>query len=87
MLTHTMQKKYAPTKKSEKIRPALDYIAKNNNTDIKNDDLARITGLSTVYFRKLFTEVMGISPIAYINDIKIKKPRKCLKVIMAVLLI
>ncbi len=79
MLTYTMSKKYAPTKKSEKIRPALDYIAKNYNTDIKNDDLARLTGLSTVYFRKLFTEVIGISPIAYINELKIKKAKEMLK--------
>lgn len=32
-----------------------------------------------MYFRKLFTEVMGISPIAYINDIKIKKAKEMLK--------
>lgn len=79
MLTQSASKRYLPTEKIEKIRPALDYIAKNYNTNIKNDDLARLTGLSTVYFRKLFTEVLGTSPISYISELRIKKAKEMLK--------
>ena len=79
LLTQTTSKKYLPTEKIEKIRPALDYIAKNYNTNIKNEDLARLTGLSTVYFRKLFTEILGTSPISYINELRIKKAKEMLK--------
>lgn len=79
MLTQTMSKKYLPAEKLNKISPALDYIAKNYNTDIKNDDLARLTGISTVYFRKLFTEVVGTSPITYIHELRIKKAKEMLK--------
>ena len=79
MITQTISKKYFPIEKRSKINPALDYIAKNYSTDIKNDDLAGLTGLSTVYFRKLFAEVLGISPIAYVQEVRIKKAKEMLK--------
>jgi len=79
MLTQTTPKKYLPTEKISKISPALDYIAKNYNTDIKNDYLAYLTGLSTVYFRKLFTDIVGTSPISYIHELRIKKAKEMLK--------
>lgn len=79
MLTQTMSKKYLPAYKTNKISPALEYIAKNYNTNIKNDVLANLCNLSTVYFRKLFTEIMGISPISYVNELRIKKAKEMLK--------
>ncbi len=79
MLTQTMSKKYLPAYKINKINPALEYIAKNYNTNIKNDVLANLCNLSTVYFRKLFTEIMGISPISYVNELRIKKAKEMLK--------
>ena len=79
MLTQTMPEKYLPTEKRNKINPALDYIAKNYNRNIKNDDLARISGVSTVYFRKLFTDIVGTSPINSIHELRIKKAKEMLK--------
>lgn len=79
LLAQSMPKKYLPSEKLSKISPAIDYIAKNYNKDIKNDELARLTGLSTVYFRKLFTEIIGTSPIAYVHELRIKKAKEMLK--------
>ncbi len=70
---------YLPTEKQEKIQPALDYIAKNYNKQITNDELAATLGVSTVYFRKLFTKITGISPINYIQQLRIKKAKEMLK--------
>lgn len=78
-LTQFSQKKYLPSDKYQKISSAVDYIAKNYNKCIKNDELAVLTGLSTVYFRKLFTEIFGISPIAYLHELRIKKAKEMLK--------
>jgi len=36
-------------------------------------------GVSTVYFRKLFTKIIGISPINYIQQLRIKKAKEMLK--------
>lgn len=78
-LIGSTQKKYVPSAKAEKIAVAADYIAKNYTKEIKNDDLAQLTGFSTVYFRKLFTEVYGISPINYIHELRIKKAKEMLR--------
>lgn len=79
ILTQLMQKKYLPTEKMSKISPALEYIANNYNQNIKNDVLANLCNLSTVYFRKLFTEIMGSSPISYVHELRIKKAKEMLK--------
>ena len=79
MLTQLMQKKYLPTEKRSKISPALEYIANNYNTNIKNDVLANLCNISTVYFRKLFTEIIGVSPITYVHELRIKKAKEMLK--------
>ncbi|MBQ8323323.1 MAG: helix-turn-helix transcriptional regulator [Clostridia bacterium] len=73
------QKKYQPTDKRQKIAPAVDFIVKNYNRSIKNDELAALTGLSTVYFRKLFTEIFGVSPITYVHALRIRKAKEMLK--------
>lgn len=72
------QNKYLPSDKAEKIRPALDFIAENYTKTITNDELAKLLGISTVYFRKLFTSIMGISPINYIQQFRIKKAKEML---------
>lgn len=79
MLTQSIQKNYLPSEKRSKISPALDYIAKNYNKNINNDSLAKLTGLSTVYFRKLFTKSIGISPMAYVHELRIKKAKEMLE--------
>ena len=70
---------YIPKDKQAKIAPALDYILKHYTQSIKNEDLAARTGLSTVYFRKLFTALVGVSPITYIHSLRIKKAKEMLK--------
>lgn len=72
-------KNYLPSDKSTKISPALEYIAKNYSKPITNEELARLTGMSCVYFRKTFTEVIGESPIAYAHSLRIKKAREMLE--------
>ena len=71
-------KRYTPTEKQKKIVPALDYIAENYDKRISNCELAQIVGYSTVYFRQLFFEVAGRSPIDYIQHLKIEKAKEML---------
>lgn len=78
-LFHTREEPYLPSKKQAKIAPAAEYIAQNCHKSISNEELAALTGLSTVYFRKLFTQVMGVSPIAYAHRLRIAKAKEMLK--------
>lgn len=77
-LEKSVLKKYVPNTKQAKISAAIDYIIKNYNTAITNDFLASLTGCSTVYFRKLFYEIYGVSPIKYINNLRITKAKEIL---------
>ena len=78
-LTQAISERYLPTEKQQKIAPAVDYISQHYNENITNDELATITGLSTVYFRKLFTSIMGVSHITYAHHFRIEKAKEMLK--------
>ena len=70
---------YQSADKLRKIQPAVDYIAQNYNKSITNDELAALTSLSTVYFRKLFTDIFEMSPISYIHNLRIQKAQEMLQ--------
>ncbi len=69
---------YAPNAKALKLASAIDYINRNYTASLKNDELAALTRLSTVYFRKLFSEVYGISALEYAKKLRIKKAKEML---------
>ena len=71
--------KYSSSDKQHKIVPAIEYISQNYNTKLSNDELAALTGLSTVYFRKLFTQIMGVSPMAYVHELRTAKAKEMLR--------
>lgn len=75
----TIEKKYVPSDREQKISKAIEYIAQNYNKHIRNDELADVSDLSVVYFRKLFKDTMGMSPIRYVRMFKIKKAKEMLK--------
>lgn len=58
---------------SEKIRPALVHIETHYDEEIKIRELAEICNISEPYFRKLFVSCMKISPLEYINTVRIQK--------------
>lgn len=77
-LVNSRAQTYLPTSRAEKIVPALDYMAKNYRLDISNDALASLCGVSTVYFRKLFTEITGKPPMKYIHALRMEKAKEML---------
>lgn len=77
-LLKTVSKKYLPTDKQLKIKPAVDYINQNYFKPVNNESLSSLTGLSTVYFRKLFAEIYGMPPITYIHTLRIRKAKEML---------
>ena len=79
VLMKAAEARYLPTEKQQKIAPAVEYISQHYNENITNDELAAIAGMSTVYFRKLFTSVLGVSPISYARNLRIEKAKEMLK--------
>lgn len=71
---------YVPSSQFETIEKAISYIeAHYHDCMITNEQLAEISGISEVYFRKLFTERFGISPMAYIKQKKIERAQTLLR--------
>ena len=78
-IQHSASDSYLPTEMQARIAPALEYISRNYNTPITNDRLAALTGMSTVYFRKLFSKLIGTSPIAYVHALRIERAKEMLR--------
>jgi len=63
----------------EKIRPALVHIELHYDEEIKIKNLAEICNISEAYFRRLFVNCMKVSPLEYINTVRIQKACELLK--------
>ena len=55
------------------IQPALVYIQEQFRQDIRAEDLARQCGLSEPHFRRVFREYVDMSPIDYLNAVRIRE--------------
>ncbi len=60
------------------ISPAIDFLEKNSINSLTVDQLAAMCHISSGYFRKLFNEYAGKSPMRYITDRKIDIAKKML---------
>ena len=49
------------------IDPALAYVAENYRQEIRVQQMARACAMSESYFRKVFHQLMGLSPLEYVN--------------------
>lgn len=66
--------------KQERIQPSVYYLEQNfSDPEITNDIVARQSGISTIYFRKLFKEVYGISPMQHVIALRIEKAQDMLQ--------
>lgn len=77
-LAQESQRPYLPAEKQEKIDRALTYISLHYRDKITNDMLSQRAGISTVYFRKLFREQVGMSPIVYARQLRMQKAKEML---------
>lgn len=55
------------------ISMALEYISKYYRCQIQIEELARMCHISETHFRRVFHECMGMTPVEYINRIRIKR--------------
>ena len=74
----SVKTEYALSSKYEKIKPSVEYIAKNYTKNLTNDEISSASNISTVYFRKIFTEVFGMPPIRYLHKIRLEKAQEML---------
>lgn len=73
-IIYIMQSEYClpyRAKSYEKITPALDYIHSNYCKEpLSVENLAQKCNISSAYMRNIFIKNFGVSPIRYINNLK-----------------
>ncbi len=63
----------------EIFKKIFDYINNNLNTQISLEDLASIAGHNSNYLCRIFKKEFGVTPIKYINDLKLSKAKDLLR--------
>ncbi len=67
---------YLPKGTAAILQPATEYIhQKYTGENIPIAYLASLCGISETYFRRLFVKVIGVSPLKYINDLKLSRAK------------
>lgn len=79
LLATAEPKKYNTSSSFKKIESAFNYISEHYTEKLTNDGLAALTGLSTVYFRKLFAQLVGMPPMDYVQHLRIEKAKAMLE--------
>ena len=62
-----------------KIRPVLEYINENCGESLSTAQLSSMFNFNEQYFCRLFKNIVGTSPIDYINFVRVSKAEKLLK--------
>jgi len=62
-----------------KLRPAIEWMARNTEESTSLEILAKTTGLSVTHFRRLFVETFKESPAKYALRLRLNKARDMLE--------
>ncbi len=74
-----MDESSLPICTNESLKKAISYIRMNYQTDISISDVAGQTGVGERYLRKLFAQHLNLSPLDYLNQIRINKAIELLR--------
>jgi len=77
---HEYFSEYMPKSRFEIIKPAVAYIHDKYTAEkISVDMLSGLCGISPEYFRRIFKKFYGISPINYINNLRLLRAKELLE--------
>lgn len=68
-----MNEAYLPICTNEALKKAISFIRLNYHSDITIQEIALQTEVGERYLRKLFTQYLNLSPLEYLNQIRINK--------------
>jgi len=80
LLLGVSEREYVPSRKSNMLNPAVLYIQENYcERDLKIEKLAAMCGIGEAYFRAIFKQHFGKSPVDYVNTKKIERAKELLR--------
>ncbi|MBE7050604.1 MAG: AraC family transcriptional regulator [Ruminococcaceae bacterium] len=74
----TKEKKRVSGKVLENMRIAIGYIKTHYTENITIDMVCKEAGLSKYHFAREFKRIIGVTPVNYINSLRIEKAKKML---------
>lgn len=74
-----MDEVYLPICTNESLKKAISYIRLHYQSDVTITDVAGQTGIGERYLRKLFAQYLNLSPLDYLNQIRINKSIELLR--------
>lgn len=79
LINRYMDESYLPICTNESLKKAISYIRLNYQSDITITDVAEYVEISERYLRKLFAQHLNLSPLDYLNQIRINKSIELLR--------
>jgi len=80
MLEAQTKRNYSMDSKFKKIKKSIDYLESNySDSNLTCKRLASCSGISEVYFRRIFTSLYKCSPMQYLQIIRIQKAKALLE--------
>lgn len=74
-----MSETYLPLCSNTILKNAIGFIRENFNEEIAISDVAKHVGIGERYLRKLFATHLNLSPLSYLNQIRINRSIELLK--------
>lgn len=74
-----MDEVYLPICTNESLKKAIAYIRLNYHSEININNVAEHIGISERYLRSLFSQHLNLSPLDYLNQIRINKAVELLR--------
>lgn len=68
-----------PVCSNEALKKAISYMREYFQKDINIEDVAKYSGVSERYLRKLFSQYMDMSPLDFLNRIRVNKSIELLR--------
>lgn len=73
---HNKTRYYVPSSKYKTIKPGIRYLEEHYiNSQLRDIDLAKAAGISTLYFRNLFIHKFGTPPMKYVSQERIERAK------------
>ncbi|WP_289291134.1 helix-turn-helix domain-containing protein [Bacteroides sp. 41_26] len=74
-----MDESYLPICTNDSLKKAIAYIRLNYQSEITMNDVAEYAGISERYLRRLFSQYLNLSPLDYLNQMRINRAIELLR--------
>lgn len=80
LIQRHMDDTYLPLCNNEAMKKSIGFIRQNYKQEITIGEISACAGISERYLRKIFTQYLSLSPLDYLNQIRINKAIELLRI-------